>query len=343
LKELGLKIADKNFTIERAIKNEKRFFMPLCVDKDGKKYFLKARFQDTQELIVTLKKEIEFCRKIEPIISSQDPHFITPRFIKSGEDKRGYIWLLREYLEGKFYGVMDTDFGFLRSFFTRVDPQDFALKILSYQKKTNEIKRQMAEDGFPLDRHGQDWYMVDYNFYRHSKSLETLIPRETVKVGKILEKNRELIEKNASVITHGDFYPNNILITEKGETAVIDWELIHLNNLCFDIAFGWMNSFRDPCWQEKYLKAILANVKDKAFFKKLFPVVVASLCLRFIHATYITISTFRYGYKDKLVSYGYRSHQIRGTIRRAKEAQNFHLKVLRKILRLRRQGDRKDF
>ena len=61
---------------------------------------------------------------------------------------------------------------------------------------------ELLEDGFPLDRHGYDWYMSDYNFYRRSKSLSALIPRETVKVGKILEKNKNVVASSEEGYKH---------------------------------------------------------------------------------------------------------------------------------------------
>lgn len=326
LEKLGLSIIDKDFTIERDQKNKKRFFMPICINKRGKKYFFKSRFQDADELLVALKREIEFNEKITPIISSINPHFVTPGIIKKGEDKQGYTWFYRECYEGKFAGAMDTDSGIKIDFLNKYSPQDFALKLFSLQKETLKIKKIIK-----LHCHNYHWYKADFDYYFHTKILQKLIPKELKKISQLLEENKTLLNRNTDFLTHGDFYPNNILLSND-QLVVIDWELVHLNNQAFDFAFIWLNSFRNPKWQKEFLKTYFQKVKDKTKFKKLFRIVVLTLCLRFLHHTCIVIKTFSKGYKEKLISRGFTKKQIQGTVSRAREAKKAHFEILNKVL-----------
>jgi thiamine kinase-like enzyme len=327
LKQLRLTIIDNDFTIKKNIKNKRRFFMPVCVDKNGKKFFLKTRFQNTDELLISLKKEIEFNKKITPIISSIEPHFITPEVIKSGQDGQGYVWFYRKYHEGEFAGLMDIDSGITKNFLDKYSSRDFALKLFSLQKTTSKVKKIIE-----LHQHNYHWYKADFNYYFHTKILQKLIPKELKKIKQLLEKNRILLNKNANHLTHGDFYPNNFLLSNN-QLIVIDWELVHLNNQAFDFCFIWMNAFRNPEWQQEFFKIYLQKVKDKIKFKKLFRIVALTLCLRFFHHACIVIKTFNKGYKEKLISRGFTQKQIRGVLNRTREAKKAHFEILKKALK----------
>ncbi|MEK7166935.1 MAG: phosphotransferase [Patescibacteria group bacterium] len=327
LKQLKLSILDKNFTVEKNIQNTKRFFMPICADKQGKKYFFKARFQNTDELFLALKKEIEFNKNISPIISSKNPHFITPGIIKSGRDKQGYIWFYRECYEENFAGFMDVDSGMTKEFLDKCSPQDFALKLFSLQKNTFKIKKTMQ-----LHSHNYHWYKADFDYYFYTEILQKEIPRELKKIKQLFEKNKILLNRNANWLTHGDLYPNNILISNN-QLVIIDWELVHLNNQAFDLIFIWMNAFRNPKWQQDFLKTYFQKIKNKINFQKLFRIVGLTLCLRFFHHDCVIIKTFNKGYKEKLISRGFTEKQIHGTLKKAREAKKAHFEILKKLLK----------
>lgn len=327
LKKIKLSILDKDFTIEKNIKNKKRFFMPICVDKNGKKYFFKARFQNTDELFIALEKEIEFNKKITPIICSIEPHFVTPGIIKNGKDNQNYNWFYRECYENNFAGAMDVDAGMTKQFLNQCSPEDFALKLFSLQKETLKIKKILK-----LHCHNHHWYKADFNYYSHTKILQKLIPNELKKIEQLLEKNKNLLNKNANYLTHGDLYPNNILISNN-QLTIIDWELVHLNNQSFDFAFIWMNAFRNPKWQQEFFNTFFQKIKNKIKFKKIFRIVVLTLCLRFFHHACIVIKTFDNGYKEKLISRGFTQKQIQSTVKNAREAKKTYLKLIKTYLK----------
>ncbi len=328
LKTLGLKVVDKNFTIEKAIKNENRFFSPLCLNKKGQKRFFKARLQDTGEVLRTLKKEIKFYRSVAPLITSTQPAVHIPKIIRHQTGKNGYAWLLREYFEGEPAGLMDMDFGIKKNFLKKISPKDFAQKLIAYQKITPRIKKKIK-----LSRHGYYWYKSDYYFYKNTETLRQFIPRELKAVGKIFAKNKKFLDKEAKVLAHGDLYPNNILLLSPNHFAIIDWELIHLNNPAFDVAFIWLTAFRDSRWRKSFLQAILNLTANQKKFKKLFRLVCLSLSLRFIRPCRIAATTFENGYKQKMAGNGYSQAQIKQIKKNACEAVAAYLKVLNTALR----------
>ncbi len=327
LQQLKLSILDKDFTIGKNVKNKKRFFMPICVDKRGKKYFFKAIFQNTDELFLALKKEIEFDENITPIISSINPHFITPGMIKKGQDQQGYVWFYREYYEENFAGFMDVDSGMTKGFLNKCSAQDFALKLFSLQKNTFKVKKTMQ-----LHCHNYHWYKADFDYYFYAKILQKEIPRELKRIKQLLRKNKILLNRNANYLTHGDLYPNNILMSNN-QLVIIDWELAHLNNQAFDSVFIWINAFRNPEWQQEFLKTYSQKIKNKIKFQKLFHIVGLTLCLRFFHHDCIVIKTFNKGYKEKLISRGFTQKQIQSALKKAREAKKAHFKILKKLLK----------
>jgi thiamine kinase-like enzyme len=323
MKFFGLKPIDPNFTIKKSIKSEGRFYAPVCFDKKKKKVFFKARLQNTDEVLRTLKKEIEFHRSIAPLITKTKPAFLIPKIIQAKVKKDGYAWLLRDYFEGSFAGWMDIDFGVQKEFLKKISPKNFAQKIIAYQKITKRVVKKIK-----LNQHGHYWYKSDYNFYKNTETLKSFIPHELNEIGKIFEKNKKFLSNQAKTLAHGDLYPNNILLLPHNKIALIDWELIHLNNPAFDIAFTWMTAFRDAKWQKIFLQEILNLIPNKKTFKKLFRLACLSLSLRFIRACRIAATTFEKGYRKKLTGNGYSPTQIKQAKKNAREAQTAYVRIL---------------
>ena len=105
LKKLKLQPVYKKHTVDKFLRQEKRFYMPPVVHQTSdKKYFFKARLQNTDEVLHTGLKEIRFHKRIKKTAERFRSTVIIPEYEKAGVEKNGFIWFLREYLEGKFAG-----------------------------------------------------------------------------------------------------------------------------------------------------------------------------------------------------------------------------------------------
>ena len=91
-----------------------------------------------------------------------------------------------------------------------------------------------------------------------------------------------LLEKENHYISQGDLNLDNIIIDEKNNPWLIDWELIHLNNFAYDIGYLWAHlweakkEFRQKLIS-KYIKHL--NKNELLKFKKLLQVVASYLSL----------------------------------------------------------------
>ena len=87
--------------------------------------------------------------------------------------------------------------------------------------------------------------------------------------------NRRLLNYENKYFVHGDIHLGNIFIYKKGgevKIKIIDWELYHLNNFAYDIAFFYSRLWRESKLRQTMLSEFL-NIIPKgktSIFKRLF-------------------------------------------------------------------------
>jgi len=274
-KELGLDFTKKGFEkISDSIKKEKRFFTTAVRDKKGEKFFLKVRLQKNKEVIRDFKKEIAVYKLFEKHFKKKSATL--PRIISLGK-YRNLQWSLAGFIEGDLAGWADKDFGFKKKFLENSNPKDLAKEINRYRSiPFNEIKK------LKLYHQGSWWYWQDFNFYlkNYLKRQSTIKRKEIEKSTKILKKRKELLEREAKFLCHGDLYPNNLIITPSNKIPILDWGRSNFNNPSFDIAFIYLNAWKNKKWQESFLNHCFTNQNNKEKFKELFQVSLISITIR---------------------------------------------------------------
>ena len=326
LKKLKLQPVYKKHTVDKFLRQEKRFYMPPVVHQTSdKKYFFKARLQNTDEVLHTGLKEIRFHKRIKKTAERFRSTVIIPEYEKAGVEKNGFIWFLREYLEGKFAGQMDIDFGYKTFFLKKISPRLMAKAVIRLQKSTSVIKNKVN-----IGYHGWGWYEADFNYYRNKKSLQHILAKEILSAEEVLKNQHFLLEKSSKILSHGDLYPNNLLITSENKLALFDWELVHLNNQAFDPCFIWMLAWRSPSWQKKFFKTICRQQKNKKQFRILWRLVMLSLCFRFIRHCRLATTA---GYHQQMSINGYDKKEIKNVLPNSRSALKHHLKNLKIALK----------
>lgn len=77
------------------------------------------------------------------------------------------------------------------------------------------------------------------------KLLETLTaPHPTFRLGVRWLRRNALADRPTPVVVHGDFRLGNFLATERGLSAVLDWELVHLGDPMEDLAWLCLRTWR---------------------------------------------------------------------------------------------------
>lgn len=324
MRQLGIKEIDSRMNINRSIKNEKRFYMPSVVNQTGQAYFFKARLQNTEEVYRSAINEINFHKRIKPIAHRVRSFFIIPEYVKSGQSSNGFTWFLREYQDGQFAGNMDIDLGYAKSFLNKIKPGHFAKAIIAFQRLTPKITKVLR-----VPKHGYKWYNIDFQFYLQIKSLRRVFKKELSFIEQFYQKESRFINNHSTVLSHGDLYPNNIMLNDKNKLVLFDWEMLNLNNLAFDPAFIYLLAWRDKNWQRLFLKNIYSQQKDKEKFKKLFRICTLSLSLRLLGHAKITR---RQNYHRQMKKNGLSNQQIKIIRAKAPKTIIFHTKALKQAI-----------
>lgn len=284
-KKLKIEPLEKENILGKIKSGMGRFYYGTCQDKNGKKYFLKVRVMNSREVLRQFKAEVKVYQFLNNISKKYPLEFLFPSILKAGKFE-GLDWYLRDFEEGKLAGEMRDDLGYKKFFLEKCSPQRVSKALFSLQK----IPKESAKD-LKLYIHGGWWYEQDFNHYKRtflkfflkSPFNQNLLQKEEILMAsKKLKENYEFLDKTALFLTHGDFYPNNLLITNKGKLLILDWELLHLNNQCFDLCFAWLLSHRDKNWQKEFFNLITHHQSPE--FKKLLPLILISLSTRFTNA-----------------------------------------------------------
>jgi aminoglycoside phosphotransferase (APT) family kinase protein len=280
--KLNIAASKKNIReLNQCFQEKKRFFNTV-VKKGRKNLVLKARLQLDREVKRDLEREINLYRFLREIISGKKMPF--PRVISQG-NFRGLQWYLREFQPGKLAGQMDKDHGFRKEFLKKIPPEKFVKIVRALQNLDHkEIKKK------GIDPHGGWWYWQDFNFYRRT-FLKNFFRSElsagfsgkdaAKKTAEILRGSKKFLDKEARHLSHGDLYPNNILVGQSGKISFLDWGLGNLNNQSFDVAFIYLNAWRGEKWREKFLGLYLEEIKNRRKFARLYRISLISLTIRF--------------------------------------------------------------
>jgi hypothetical protein len=272
------KLAEK---LEDRLKAKERFFTVVAENK-GKKVILKIRLQDSIYVADDLTRETKLYGFLRQNISGHK--ILIPQIISSGKF-RNLQWYLREYQEGALAGFMDEDHGYKKEFLKNISPQKVSVAVTAYQSIPLGILEKIK-----FRRQGGWWYKFDFDFYQKtflkkivsSKLSKNLLAEKDVElINEIFEKNTNFLDNEAKYLSHGDLYPNNILMIYSKNISLLDWGISHLNNQAFDPAFIYLNAWRDEKWRNNFLNFHLKRQKNKEKFLKFFQLSLISLTVRF--------------------------------------------------------------
>ncbi len=262
LAELRIRPLDPKFTPAVAQRKRARFYMTPVLDQRGRLAWFKATLQNSPGLRPGLREEIRVQKTFAEYERRGRPAFDSPSYIASHDNRRGFIWLLRKYWQGLYAGDMDHWFGLNPTFFRRVAPVAMARILGDVRKMTPLIKRRIA-----LPTHDLGWYLLDFHFYRRNFFRPLLSSNlnpgwklgDIDRLEELLHDHRRFLRRQAVVFSHGDFYPNNIMVRPGGSRPVVlfDWELSHLNLPTFDAVMLYLHAWRHPVWRERFKRETL--------------------------------------------------------------------------------------
>lgn len=285
LAELRVKPVDQTATPTAFAKKKSRVYMTPVVTEKGATLWFKSSLQDWSWVRSTLREEIRVHRIFAEYEKKHKPSFDSPTLLAGHDDRRGFVWFLRKYWDGLPAGDMNDEFGFSDQFFRRVSPLAMARALRDARGMTSFVRRRMEPE-----THGLRWYMNDWEYYRKTfwRPLvnHRLNPGWTKSdidalQGWLLDQRRTL-ERHANVFTHGDLYPNNIMISPGTRRSIVlfDWELSHLNLASFDAVMVWLQAWRRPAWQTAFRLATERDLGSTPMQARLWSIATLSLATR---------------------------------------------------------------
>lgn len=277
-RKFNFEFGRENFQkLKKFIQEERRFFYDFVNNK-----FLKVKIKEGKKVLKEIKTEVGIYRIFKEKLKKKR---FFPKLISFGKYKN-LDWILEEREKGIFGGEMEKDFRLRRDFLKRVLPEELAKTIFEYQKIKPKIH---------LYLHGGWWFKKDFEYHRknflekflRSPLNKNLISKKEIDLAEnLIRKNKKFLDQSANSLCHGDLYPNNLIINEKGNLIILDWSLSTFNNCAFDVAFVYLMAHSLPSWQEKFLKGYLNLIKEKEKFLKLFRIDLISLANRFAAQCY---------------------------------------------------------
>jgi len=258
---LKVRPSERHYTPAVAAAKRARFYMTPVDNSRGQRAWFKASLQDAPWLRRGLRDEISIHQAFEAYERRSRPAFDTPSFIAAGNLHSSWTWLLRKYWAGTFAGDMDDRFGLSASFLRQVSPLYLAKALADVRRLGPFLRRRHLK----FETHGLGWYLLDFHYYRRHFFSPLLGHRlnpgwtrdDNDKMEGLFLHHRSFLRQHATVLAHGDLYPNNILVRPNGGVVLFDWELAHWNLPTFDVALIYLLAWRHPAWQEQFLNRSL--------------------------------------------------------------------------------------
>ncbi len=257
--------------VEHFIKKEKRFYAHSVIEKkSGRKVFLKARITASKGSIYGLEKEME----ITKIMTDNKKISAKVNFTEylDGSLKDIPEWYTHYYVEGDLLGSF---YDLPRKNQADIYIRNIVKNLRGLQSVSDEFIKEAKKNGvikYIKKRDYQD-YKATIDFYKKEKTGNGKVDFKNIY--KLLEKNKELLNKNL-VVAHGDFTMANQIIEDgSGEIYLSDWESVRIDNLAADIAHLWVQSWRYKKWQAKLLREFVDSLfkKEKEDFYNIFRII----------------------------------------------------------------------
>ncbi len=247
-----------------AVKRRARFYMTAVRYRGGLAWF-KASLKSEPRLLRGLRDEISTQQALAAYERRARTSFDSPSWL-TGSSRRDRAWLLRRYWIGSYAGDMQNGFGWSPGFVRVVRPERMATVVQEIGRMSTFMRGRLR---LPTHHHG--WYRLDYQYYRR-KILPGLLKhslnpgwtkRGLLNWEALLDRHRNFLKRHATSFTHGDLYPNNLMLARRGQRHTIvlfDWELVNWTLPTLDAVLVWLLAWQHPLWQTKFRRAFFKQI-----------------------------------------------------------------------------------
>ncbi|MBI2985030.1 MAG: phosphotransferase [Candidatus Kerfeldbacteria bacterium] len=275
-----------------AARRYNRYYMAPVHDRRHVVWF-KAGLENAPGLDRSLREEISIQRVFAAYERLHQPRFDSPSFLASGGRGR-WRWLLRKYWTGAFAGDMVTHFGLSPSFCRRIRPEIMAGVVRDIRAMTPFVSARIT-----LPIHDVGWYRLDFNYYQREfwqpflrHPLNTAWrPADVRRLESHFRRAKVFLRHRATAFTHGDLYPNNIMVQSgRRKIVLFDWELSHRNLPTFDAVMVWLMAWQQPTWRQVFRDACLRSLGRSADTDRAWNLAQLSLTIRLAGFCFIRLA-----------------------------------------------------
>lgn len=285
LAELAVRPVEASHTPAVAAKKKSRVYMTPVITARGATLWFKSSLQDWAWVRETLREEIRIHRLFAEYEKKHRPSFASPALVAGHDDRRGHVWFLRKYWDGLPAGDMNDEFGYSDQFYRRVTPAAFARALRDVRAMTPFVRR-----NFQPTSHQLRWYLTDWSYYRQTFWRPLLAhplnlgwsKKDLDAAEAWLIEQRPFIARHATTFTHGDLYPNNVMLAPglRRSLVLFDWELSHANLPTFDPMMVYLQAWRRPAWQSAFRRLVLRDLGDTPTTRRQWQIAQLSLTTR---------------------------------------------------------------
>jgi len=262
-KKRGFKITKP---VNYFIKKQKNYYAHSVMNGD-QKIFLKARITANKSYIFGIEKGMEISRIMTK--NKKIANRVNFTGFLEGSLKDIPEWYAYNYIEGDLLG----DFYEM----PKKHEKDSYIKnsvtnLRNLQSVSDEFIKEAEKNGVIkyIVKRGYEDYFNTVQYYEKQKVGQGKI--DFAGVYALLEKNKELLNKDF-VIAQGDFtLANQIVSGKNGKIYLSDWDSVRIDNIAADLTHLWVQTWRYPDWRKKLLQEFLESLpaKDKDRFKNIF-------------------------------------------------------------------------
>ena len=247
-------------TVKEAIDHFNRVYKSVCVNSKGDKFFFKASMVNQNvNQVKEFLRELLFYKSLSHFKVNNDfPSYALSKYVGSGEED--FYWLLRECTEGE---IMGNWFSFSKKFLNDtylnilVDYADF-VQFLHLQIYLSAVRFDFSE----LNK--KDYYWLSEEIKNLKPILSDVVGENFFGlISREIENNKKLLNSTCHYLLHRDNHPENIIAVSQNQIALIDWTDISIGSYVYDFAGIWVHAWKNPHWQEKFLKKFIEKTNNK--------------------------------------------------------------------------------
>jgi thiamine kinase-like enzyme len=254
-----------------------RFFITLC-QKNNKKCVFKINLYprtlspDTKTFNEHLAREIIFLKYVRkqkkfPFLKNSLPK------IYNNDINCPRTWYIKNYTEGGFQNINQSNFLFKKSFFNQ-NNLNWIVKFFTQLHSLSQILPTNFKKIFHYHQLNNYLRLIDFDKIGRLLKSQSKIK----KIINFLHEREKIFNQSQLVFTHFEPYASHFIKKNNG-FIIIDWENVGWGNASHDIGVVWLRAYDQKKWRDNLIKNFYRSTFLKKHFWDLFKMELLIQCI----------------------------------------------------------------